>query len=42
MNTLSSGPTETAMFDSDNDEIRETLTRRIPLQRLGQPDDIKG
>ena len=40
VNTLSPGPTDTPMFDSVGDEVRNTLTSRIPFRRLGQPDEI--
>ena len=40
VNTLSPGPTDTPMFDGVGDDLRKTLTDRIPFRRLGQPDEI--
>jgi NAD(P)-dependent dehydrogenase (short-subunit alcohol dehydrogenase family) len=40
VNTLSPGPTDTPMFDGVSDDIRAALTGRIPMKRLGQPDEI--
>lgn len=40
VNTLSPGPTDTPMFDGVGDDLRKTLTERIPFKRLGQPDEI--
>jgi len=40
VNTLSPGPTDTPMFDGVSDDLRKTLTDRIPFRRLGQPDEI--
>lgn len=40
VNTLSPGPTDTPMFDGVSDDLRKTLTDRIPFKRLGQPDEI--
>jgi NAD(P)-dependent dehydrogenase (short-subunit alcohol dehydrogenase family) len=28
------------MFDNVSDEVRLSLTSRIPLNRLGQPDEV--
>lgn len=40
VNTLSPGPTDTPMFDQASDEVRQTLTARIPAKRLGHPDEV--
>ena len=40
VNTLSPGPTNTPMFDRASDEVRQTLTARIPAKRLGHPDEV--
>lgn len=40
VNTLSPGPTDTPMFDGVSDEIRRSLTDRIPMKRLGHADEI--
>jgi len=40
VNTLSPGPTDTPMFDQASDEVRQTLSARIPAQRLGHPDEV--
>lgn len=40
VNTLSPGPTDTPMFDGVGDDLRKTLTERIPFKRLGQPGEI--
>jgi NAD(P)-dependent dehydrogenase (short-subunit alcohol dehydrogenase family) len=40
VNTLSPGPIDTPMFDGVSDEIRATLTARIPMKRLGLPDEV--
>lgn len=40
VNTLSPGPTDTPMFDGVSDDVRATLTSRIPFRRLGRPDEI--
>lgn len=40
VNTLSPGPTNTPMFDRANDEVRQTLTARIPAKRLGNPEEV--
>jgi NAD(P)-dependent dehydrogenase (short-subunit alcohol dehydrogenase family) len=40
VNTLSPGPINTPMFDNVSDEVRLSLTTRIPLNRLGQPDEV--
>ena len=42
VNTLSPGPIDTPMFDGVSDEIRRTLTQRIPMQRLGRPEEVAG
>jgi NAD(P)-dependent dehydrogenase (short-subunit alcohol dehydrogenase family) len=40
VNVVSPGPTDTAMFAGVNDEVRETLTRLIPLGRLARSEEI--
>ncbi|MDH2067079.1 SDR family oxidoreductase [Pantoea sp. GD03673] len=40
VNTLSPGPTDTPMFDRASDEVRQTLSARIPAKRLGNPDEV--
>lgn len=40
VNTLSPGPIDTPMFDGVSDAVRENLTSRIPLQRLGRPEEV--
>lgn len=42
VNTLSPGPIDTPMFDGVSDDIRRTLTERIPMQRLGRPEEVAG
>ncbi|QIA54837.1 SDR family oxidoreductase (plasmid) [Pantoea agglomerans] len=40
VNTLSPGPTDTPMFSQASDEVRQTLSERIPAKRLGNPDEV--
>lgn len=40
VNTLSPGPTDTPMLDGVGDDLRKTMTNRIPFRRLGRPDEI--
>ena len=40
VNTVSPGPTDTPMFNGVSDEIRASFTSRIPLERLGRPDEV--
>ena len=40
VNVLAPGPTDTAMFASASAEVRETLTRLIPLGRMGRADEV--
>jgi len=40
VNTVSPGPTDTPMFDGVTDEMRESFTARIPLKRLGRPEEV--
>lgn len=40
INTLSPGPIDTPMFDGVSDEMRKSFTDRIPLKRLGLPDEV--
>ena len=40
VNTVSPGPTDTAMFDAVSDEVRSGLAAAIPLGRLGRPEEV--
>jgi NAD(P)-dependent dehydrogenase (short-subunit alcohol dehydrogenase family) len=40
VNTVSPGPTDTPMFDGVTDEMRAAFTDRIPLKRLGRPEEV--
>jgi len=40
VNTLSPGPIDTPMFDAVSDEVRLSLTNRIPLNRMGLPEEV--
>jgi len=40
VNTLSPGPIDTPMFDQASDDVRQTLSARIPAGRLGNPDEV--
>ncbi len=40
VNTVSPGPTDTPMFDQASDDVRRTLSARIPAGRLGNPDEV--
>jgi NAD(P)-dependent dehydrogenase (short-subunit alcohol dehydrogenase family) len=40
VNVVSPGPTDTAMFASVSDDVRTTLADKIPLGRLGRPEEI--
>jgi NAD(P)-dependent dehydrogenase (short-subunit alcohol dehydrogenase family) len=40
VNTLSPGPIDTPMFDGVSDEVRRSLTDRIPFKRLGRPEEV--
>jgi NAD(P)-dependent dehydrogenase (short-subunit alcohol dehydrogenase family) len=40
VNVVSPGPTDTAMMAGVSDEIRDALTKLIPLGRLGRPDEV--
>lgn len=40
VNVVAPGPTDTAMFASASDEVRETLTALIPLGRMGRADEV--
>jgi NAD(P)-dependent dehydrogenase (short-subunit alcohol dehydrogenase family) len=40
VNTLSPGPIDTPMFDQVTDEMRAIVTSRIPLGRLGRPEEV--
>ncbi len=40
VNTLSPGPIDTPMFAEASDEMRQALTARIPLHRLGRPEEV--
>jgi NAD(P)-dependent dehydrogenase (short-subunit alcohol dehydrogenase family) len=40
VNVLSPGPIDTPMFENVSDEVRLSLTSRIPLNRLGRPEEV--
>lgn len=40
VNTLSPGPIDTPMFDGVSNEFRQSISDRIPLKRLGRPDEV--
>lgn len=40
VNVVSPGPTDTAMMAGTTVEVREALTKLIPLGRLGRPDEV--
>jgi NAD(P)-dependent dehydrogenase (short-subunit alcohol dehydrogenase family) len=40
VNTVSPGPTDTAMFDAVSDDVRTELAAAIPLGRLGRPEEV--
>jgi NAD(P)-dependent dehydrogenase (short-subunit alcohol dehydrogenase family) len=40
VNTVSPGPTDTPMFDGVTDDMRAAYTDRIPLKRLGRPEEV--
>jgi len=40
VNTISPGPIDTPMFDGVTDEMRAAFTARIPLKRLGRPEEV--
>lgn len=40
VNTLSPGPIDTAMMEAVSAELRAYLTARIPLRRLGRPEEV--
>jgi NAD(P)-dependent dehydrogenase (short-subunit alcohol dehydrogenase family) len=40
VNVVSPGPTDTEMFSKASDELRNAITRLIPLGRLGKPDEV--
>lgn len=40
INVVAPGPTDTAMMAAASDEVRETLTKLIPLGRMGRADEI--
>ncbi len=40
VNVVAPGPTDTAMFSAASDEVRETLTKLIPLGRMGRADEV--
>lgn len=40
VNTLSPGPIDTPMFDEASDEVRTLLTAKIPLGRMGKPEEV--
>lgn len=40
VNVVAPGPTDTAMFAAASDEMRDTLTKLIPLGRMGRADEV--
>ena len=40
VNIVTPGPTETAMFAEAPAEMKQAIAARIPLGRMGQPDDV--
>ncbi|XKM42972.1 SDR family NAD(P)-dependent oxidoreductase (plasmid) [Rhizobium ruizarguesonis] len=40
VNVVSPGPTDTAMMADTTEEVRQALTRMIPLGRLGRPEEV--
>jgi NAD(P)-dependent dehydrogenase (short-subunit alcohol dehydrogenase family) len=40
VNVVAPGPTDTAMFAAASDEVRETLTKLIPLGRMGRAAEV--
>lgn len=40
VNILSPGPTETPIFDGVSNEVRQGFIEKIPMKRIGQPDEI--
>lgn len=40
VNVVSPGPTDTAMMAAASQEIRDALSRMIPLGRMGKPDEV--
>ncbi|MER2266441.1 SDR family NAD(P)-dependent oxidoreductase [Methylobacterium oxalidis] len=40
VNVVSPGPIDTALFQAVTDEVREALTNRIPIGRLGRPEEV--
>lgn len=40
VNVVSPGPIDTAMFDAASDDVRDGLTKLIPLGRLGRADEV--
>ncbi len=40
VNVVAPGPTDTAMFAAVSGEVRETLTKLIPLGRMGRADEV--
>ena len=40
VNVVAPGPTDTAMMAAASDEVRETLTKLIPLGRMGRADEV--
>jgi NAD(P)-dependent dehydrogenase (short-subunit alcohol dehydrogenase family) len=40
VNVVAPGPTDTAMMAAASNEVRETLTKLIPLGRMGRADEV--
>ena len=39
-NVVSPGPTRTALLEGMGDRLIESLTRAVPMRRLGEPEDV--
>jgi 2-hydroxycyclohexanecarboxyl-CoA dehydrogenase len=39
-NCVCPGPTRTALLESMGEKLIESLTRAVPLKRLGEPEDV--
>lgn len=40
VNILSPGPTDTPIFDGVSNEVRQGFIEKIPMKRIGKPDEI--
>src|SRR5919198_2318285 len=39
-NSVCPGPTKTALLDAMGEKLKESLTRAVPMRRLGEPEDV--